>query len=123
MYKILQSTDWLFLIGGEAIQVAIGKHDIQIALFKGKDAKSPRISIWSDFEHRRAGQILSDASEMHVKAATLVSLLGKTVDSVVADGEEELIIRFSGGETLSIIVDDAPYECFTVDGPEGLIVV
>jgi hypothetical protein len=32
MYKILQSTDWSFLIGGEAIQVAIGLHDVQVAL-------------------------------------------------------------------------------------------
>jgi hypothetical protein len=44
MYKILQSTDWSFLIGGEVIQVAIGLHDAQIAL-----VAKMHISIWCDF--------------------------------------------------------------------------
>jgi hypothetical protein len=118
MYKILQSTDWWFLIGGEAIQVAIGLHDVQVALFKDL-----HISIWCDFEHKRAGKILSDAAEMNVKAASLVSLLGKTVESVAVHGEEALVVQFSDDETLTIVVDDAPYECFTVNGPGGLLVV
>jgi hypothetical protein len=32
-------------------------------------------------------------------------------------------VQFSDDETLTIIVDDAPYECFTVNGPGGLLVV
>jgi hypothetical protein len=94
MYKILQSTDWSFLIGGEVHQVAIGSNDVQVALFKDM-----KISIECDFRHERAGQLLSDATEMHVKAATLVSLLGKKVESVTAEGESALIMRFSDKET------------------------
>jgi hypothetical protein len=123
MYKILQSTDWSLLIGGEVIQVAIGWNDVQVALFKDKGFRDAKISIWCDFEHKRAGQMLSNAAEMHVKATTLVSLLGKTVESVAASGEDALVLQFGNDETLTIIVDDAPYECFSVNGPDGLIVV
>jgi hypothetical protein len=60
---------------------------------------------------------------MHIKAATMVSLLGKKVEGVTAEGESALIIGFSDNETLSIIIDDAPYERFTINSPLGLIVV
>jgi hypothetical protein len=123
MYKLLQSTDWSFLAGCEVIQVAIGMYDVQVAFFKDKGSASPAISIWHDFKHERAGKTLSDAPETHIKATTLVSLLGKTVASIVADGEEALILQFTGDETLSIVVDDEQYESFSVAGPNGLIVV
>lgn len=55
---------------------------------------------------------------MHVKATTLVTLLGRSVESVAADGEDALIVRFSNDETLTIIVDNAPYERFTVNDPD-----
>jgi hypothetical protein len=118
MYKILQSTDWSFLIGAEVIQVAIGLHDVQVAMFKS-NGKGPAISIWCDFEHRRAGQKLSDSAEVHVKAATLVSLLGKKLESAAAEGEEALMLRFDNDEMLTILVGDHSHECFKVDGPEG----
>ena len=122
MYKILQSTDWSFLVGSEVIQVAIGLHDVQVALFKDK-GDEPLISIWCDFEHDRAGRELSDSKEGHVKAATLVSLLGKKLESVAAEGEDALKLRFDNDETLTILVNDQPYECFAVNGAAGLIVV
>lgn len=55
MYKILQSTDWSFLIGGEVIQVAIGLHDVQVALFKNKLVKDLLVSIWCDSTHNVPG--------------------------------------------------------------------
>ena len=54
---------------------------------------------------------------MHLQAATLVSLLGKTVESVV-EGEVALILHFSVEETLTVLTDDQPYECFTVSSPK-----
>jgi hypothetical protein len=118
VYRILQTTDWSFLIGGEVIQVAIGLHNVQLALFKDIS-----ISIECDFKHERAGRVVSGASEMHVRAATLVSLLGKTVQRVMADGEVALVLQFGGEETVTILVNDEPYECFHVNGPAGLIIV
>jgi hypothetical protein len=118
MYKILQSTDWSFLIGGEVQQVAIGLHDVQIHLFKDMG-----IGMTCDFEHKRPWHILPFDTEMHVKAATLVSLPGKKVEGVTANGEESLIVRFTSKETLTIIVDDEPYESFVVTKPGETIVV
>jgi hypothetical protein len=34
-----------------------------------------------------------------------------------------MLVRFSDKETLSIIIDDAPYEQFNVNSPRGHIVV
>src|SRR5260370_14400518 len=99
MYKILQSTDWSFLIGGEVQQVAIGLHDVQVHLFKDMS-----IGMSCDFERKRPWRPPSFDTEMHVKAATLVSLLGKKVESVTANGEESLIVHFTGKEALTIIV-------------------
>jgi hypothetical protein len=122
MYKILQSTDWSFLVGGEVIQVAIGLYDVQVALFMDK-GRGPTIAIWCDFEHSRSGHALSNAPEFHIKAATLTSLLGKKLQNVAAEGEDALMLQFDNDETLTILVDDQPYECFKIDGPEGWLVV
>lgn len=123
LHRVLQSTDWSFLVGGEVIQIAIGFHDVQLHLFRGKTITGPTISITCDFEHRRAGKLLSAAEESRFRATTLVSLLGKTVKRVAADGEKSLTVAFDGEEAVTIITDDEPYECFTVTGPDGLIAV
>jgi hypothetical protein len=123
MHKVLQSTDWSFLVGGEVVQICIGFNDVQIHLFKGLDVEGPSISINCEFKHRRAGELLSDKEEAHLRAVTLVSLLGKEIDNVRAAGEEALIVEFADGETLKILVDESPYEAFNVKGPHGLIVV
>ena len=123
LYRVLQSTDWSFLVGGEVIQVAIGFHDVQIHLFRDKTVTGPTISIGCDFEHRRAGVLLSGTEESRFRATTLVSLLGKAVKQVAADGEKSLTLVFDGGEAVTIITNDEPYECFTVTGRDGLIVV
>ncbi|HTR85357.1 MAG TPA: hypothetical protein VMI56_12825 [Reyranella sp.] len=120
MYKVLQSTDWSFLVGGEVHQVAIGLHQVQVAVFEDITT-----SIECDFAHERSGHVLSSSTEMHTKAATLVSLLGKTVESVTPKGEEALILQFSGDERLTLIVGPAeePYESFNVSRPGDIIVV
>lgn len=118
LYRILQSTDWSFLIGAEVGQIAIGSHQVQIALLSGGT-----ISIEADFVHARSGKVLSEGTSIPERAATLVTLLGKLIKSVDADGENALSLSFSGDETLKILVDDSPYEAFQISRPEGLIVV
>ena len=121
LYRILQSTDWSFLIGAEVTQIAIGFHQVQVALFKNRIDTT--ISMETDFIHERSGQVLSEATSTPDRAATLVTLIGKQIENVRADGENALFISFSGSETLKIMVDDEPYEDFTIDGPAGLLVV
>ena len=121
LYRILQSTDWSFLIGAEVTQIAIGFHQVQVALFKNR--VDTTISMETDFIHERSGQVLSEATSTPDRAATLVTLIGKQIENVRADGENALFISFSGSETLKIMVDDERYEDFTIDGPAGLLVV
>jgi hypothetical protein len=123
LYRILQSTDWSFLVGTEVIQIAIGFHQVQIALFKDKATPGLNISIESEFEHRRSDEVMSNAADMPTQATTLVSLLGKLIESVHAEGDEALVIRFGEDETLTILAKDSPYESFQINGPQGLIVV
>jgi hypothetical protein len=125
MHKVLQSTDWSFLVAGEITQICIGFNDVQIHLVRGRgrDVESVSITIECEFEHRRAEELLSNHEETHLRATTLVSLLGKKVDNVRADAEDALTIGFDGDETVKIIVDESPYEAFNIKGPQGLIVV
>lgn len=76
-----------------------------------------------DFEHKRPWLTPPFDTEIHVKAATLVSLLGKKVEGVTANGEESLIVRFTRKETLTIIVDDETYESIVVTKPGEATVV
>ena len=74
----------------------------------------------------RAGDVVAMSrgwSNSDEDGSLAAALLGKTVESVAVHGEEALVVQFSDDETLTIIVDDAPYECFTVNGPGGLLVV
>jgi len=106
------------LVGGEVIQIAIGFHQLQVNL-----TENIGIYIETDFAHEQSGRPLSDATDLPTRSTTLISLLGKVVERVEAEAESALIIHFSGGETLKIFPDDAPYESFQVTGPQGLIVV
>ena len=106
------------MVGGEVIQIAIGFHQLQVNL-----TENIGIYIETDFAHEQSGRPLSDATDLPTRSTTLISLLGKVVERVEAEAESALIIHFSGGETLKIFPDDAPYESFQVTGPQGLIVV
>lgn len=118
MYKVLQSVDWSFLVGCEVEQVAIGLYQVQVHL-----SKDVSISINSDFAHERNGPPASDATALHLKAASLVNLLGRQVQRVEPHGEESLSLYFDDRQKLAVLVDDEPYESFTVSAPGDTIVV
>lgn len=119
MYKILQSVDWSFLVDLEVEQVAVGLYQVQVHF-----SKDVSVSIQSDFVHGAKGKLHSDASDLHLKAASLVHLLGRRVTRVQAHGEENLTLHFDDGQTLVILVDnEEPYEAFTVNRPGETIIV
>lgn len=118
MYRILQSTDWSFLVGNIVEQICIGSFQVQVHL-----SNDVHISIEYDFIHIRDDRILSETSGLSGKATSLVSLLGKNVERVNPEGEEALSIEFSEGETLKVLVSIDPYESFHVTVVRDTIVV
>lgn len=118
MYRILQSTDWSFLIGTVVEQICIGSYQVQVHL-----SKDVHISIEYDFVHARNGGVLNETPGLSCKAASLVSLLGKNVERVNPEDEEALSIEFSEGETLRLLVNTDPYESFHITIVNDTIVV
>lgn len=66
---MLRSTDWNFLIGGQAVGVTISLDHAQLSPFRDMS-----IEIHADFNHERGSEILSDATDLPTRATTLVSL-------------------------------------------------
>jgi hypothetical protein len=56
-------------------------------------------------------------------AVSLVSLLGNSVERVITEDSSTLAIYFSNQEELGIYDCSDAYESFTIDGPNGLIIV
>lgn len=120
MYKILQSTDWSFLMGREVEQIAIGLYQVQVHL-----SDDISISIGNDFVHEQNDALRPGTTSFHLKAASLANLLGHRVESIKAKAEESLALGFDDGQKLVILVgpDGEPYESFTVSRPGETIVV
>ena len=117
--------DWSFLVGGQLTQLCIGGCDV-ILRFDDKIS----ITMMGDdatedyFQHKTASPSSSAVKGMPGRAVSLVSLIGATVQKVVAENNTTLAIYLSNAEELRIFDTSDSYESFTVDGaPGGTIVV
>jgi hypothetical protein len=124
MYGVPLEEDWSFFLGKEVEQLCIGPYDVQLG-FNG----NIRISIQGDepvekcFDHITALQSLSPVKGLPGKAASLVSLIGTSVQRVIVEDPVTLAMFFSNADELRIFDCSRSYESFTIDGPNGLIVV
>lgn len=107
--------DFSFLHGKQVDQICIGRYQLQIHLSEGCS-----VSIEGGFHHK--GHTPARREELASKGATLVSLLGKTVERVVVNGEMSATIQFSNSEVLTIFVEGGPYESLGVTA-RGITVV
>jgi hypothetical protein len=108
MYQRLDTIDWSFLLGKKVQQICIGPYDIQIHMFP--DAF---LRLESPFEHKGIkGSSLWSGGEPE-KATTLVSLMGHSVEKVVAEGDDALIIEYDNGELIKIHMKKGGYHSFT----------
>lgn len=122
MYKIPLDEDWSFFIGRQLNQLCIGAYDIQLHF------EDVSISIQGEepaksFSHKNAVSSTSAVGGMPGGAVTLVSLLGASVQKVVAENDTVLAMYFSNNEELRIYDSSDSYESFTINGPKGLIIV
>ncbi|MBS0518955.1 MAG: hypothetical protein JSR90_09690 [Proteobacteria bacterium] len=118
MHRLLQRTDWSFLVGAEVMQIVIGRHDIQIVL-----SDAIVIAIHSGFEHTRRGHELSTAGDTARRATTLVSLLGRKIQRVAAEGEEALVLSFDNHEVLALLVAGGAHESLAITHRNRIVAV
>ena len=112
MTAALQAMDLSFLRGKRVDQICIGLYQLQIRL-----SEEVCISIERDFQHKNKGQATGQREELSSRGATLISLLGKTVERVVMENEKSVTIQFSNSELLTIFVEGGAYESLTVTAP------
>jgi len=123
MYKNPLNEDWSFFLGRKLTQLCIGEYDIQLHF-----QENVTISIQGEdpaeaFRHKAALSSTSAVRGMPGGAVTLVSLLGASVQKVVAESNLVLALYFSNNEDLRIFDSSDSCESFTINGPKGLIVV
>ena len=123
MYKLPNDKDWSFLVGGMLTQLCIGLYDIKL-VFDSNVVISIQVEVPEhSFHHKCAHSGFQKVPGVPGNAATLVSLLGEKVERVFADNNITLVVVFSNAETLSICDSSDNYESFTIDSPNGTIVV
>jgi hypothetical protein len=118
MYGIPEETDWSFALGKELIMVCVGQHQL-VLRFHGDVV----ISIEGRFEHVSSGAVVKGESELPQRAASLMSLVGKTVGAIRAEDAKTLWIGFANGEALRIYDSSSNYEAFQITAPGVDIVV
>lgn len=117
MSNILQAEDLSFLRGKEVNQICFGLYQIQIHLLH-----DICVSWTYHFDHKGRGAISADMTENPSRDTTLLSLLGLTVERVVADSDNALTLQFSNNEVLTIFVSGGLYESVSITAP-GITIV
>ena len=119
MYGLDMTMDLSFLVGREAIQIAIGQY--QVIFNFDEDV---RISVESEFRHISSDGDISNwhPRAPHTAAATL-RLLGAKIEKVSGHKDGTLKLTFSGGDTLTILDSSKEYQSYDITCPGRTIVV
>jgi hypothetical protein len=72
-------------------------------------------------EHASGKQSRKQAAP--VDSSDVMALIGQTVKWAASEPEGTLAIGFEGGETLRFLDDKSHYESYSIDTPEGRIIV
>jgi hypothetical protein len=124
MYKIPMNQDWSFLIGNTLDQVCIGQYNTQLHFSGGEVCISINYDQSNEYMNHKTNSTTSSSVEgMPGKSVTLISLLGASVNEVIAENTSTLAILFNNNDELRIFDSDDGYESFTITSPNGLIVV
>jgi hypothetical protein len=119
MYGLDITIDLSFLIGREAIQIAIGLYQV---IFAFDDSVS--ISVESEF------RLISPQGDVSIwqppgpyTAAAALRLLGAKIENVSGQKDGTLMITFSGGDILTILDSSKEYQSYDITCPGRTIVV
>ena len=119
MYGVPDDEEMQFLVGQQVQQVCLGINEF--ILHFDKDAS---INVTGDaamFYGLDEDQGRSSGDRPMI-AAALTTLLDVPVTSVAKISREEIVIGFQNGARLALLDTDEHYECFTVNGPLGILV-
>jgi Family of unknown function (DUF6188) len=119
MYGLDMTIDLSFLIGREAIQIAIGQYQVIFAF-----DEDVRISVESEFRHISPdGDVSTWQPRAPQTAAATLRLLGAKVEKVSGQKDGTLKLTFSGGDTLTILDSSKDYQSYDISCPGRTIVV
>ena len=112
-----------FFIGREVIALILGKFNTTLGIGKlAVDDPDYNINFEADFsldkQHFKREIISAESHRLYV-------LLGKKITSAqfIKEDKGDLKLTFDSGNELIIHEDDAPYESYTMQTPDGLVVV
>jgi hypothetical protein len=109
MYGLKESVDLSFLINAEITQVALGKHDIQIAFGEQSNITAQCQILFE----QSAGTTKIDGKNGR-SAGSLSGLLGDVVENIQISNRDELILRLKSGNILRLFDSSRHYESFVV---------
>jgi hypothetical protein len=118
MYEIPKNLDWSFMFEKELIQVCYGKYQTQLR-FEGGLC----VSIEAGVVHGHADQVLGKSNGREQGITSLIGLLGASIKSAQAEGEDTLVLQFSNAHVLRVLRDEEPYESFSISAPGELTIV
>jgi hypothetical protein len=118
MYGIPEEIDWSFAVGRELLMVCVGQHQV-VLRFHGEVT----ITIEGGFEHVSSKAGAKGEGGLPQRAASLMSLIGTTVQAIRAEDARTLWIGFSNGEGLRIYDSNSNYEAFQITAPGVDIIV
>lgn len=119
MYGLDMTIDLSFLIGREAIQIAIGLYQVIFAF-----DESVCISVESEFRLiSPKGDVSSWQSSVPQSAAAALRLLGAKIENVSGLKDGTLTLTFSSGDILTILDSSKEFESYDITCPGRTIIV
>ena len=111
------------LNGQEVTQVSIGRHHVRLNFYRQKQEpvlptpqwdEGAAIDIEAGFRLQHPDGAVSEAENKNlgISSGCLTALLGKTILRTDRLPENELLIRFSGGEELQLVTDSQGFESY-----------
>ena len=119
MYGLDMTIDLSFLIGREAIHIAIGQYQVIFAF-----DESVSISVESEFRLiSPKGDVSTWQGRAPETAAAALRLVGAKVEKISGQKDGTLTLTFSGGDILTILDSSKEYESYDISCPGRTIVV
>jgi hypothetical protein len=118
MNEMPKDLDWSFVFKKELIQVCYGKYQTQLR-FEGDLC----VSIEAGVVHSQADRVLGKSNGREQGIASLIGLLGTSIEHVQVEGDDMLVLKFSNAQVLRVLKDEEPYESFSISAPGELMIV
>jgi hypothetical protein len=119
MHRLDMAIDLSFLIGREAIQIAIGQFQV---IFNFDESVS--ISVESEFRLiSSAGDVSTWQPHAPQTAAAATRLVGSKVEKVSGQKDGTLTLSFSSGDILTILDSSKDFESYDITCPGRTIIV